>query len=195
MAEDGRFMDGDSPGIRRVCVAVDIERHGAVELDSLQRRLSAAVADTCGSSDLERLLLHVQGGGAGEIVILPVGLDEPRAVALLVNGFFQAVGRINQASRDRARVRLRMAVHEGITTLRSGVFVGRAVATTYRLLGVPQLRAALASHPHANLAVIFSDRIFEDLGSFDHWLPTDKFRRVEIDGREGGWILVPERVY
>jgi len=156
-----------------------------------------ALAAACSSSGLDRMLLNSRDSGDGEVALLPVGIDEPRAVALLVDGLFEALHRINGPLNGNSRIRLRMAVHEGITILAAGGFAGHAVVKTRRLLDSRPLRAALAGSPHADLAVLLSDQVFEDVGRFGHpRLPADRFQRVEVDNPPGefcdiGWIYVP----
>jgi hypothetical protein len=194
------FVEDIPPGIRRVCVAVGMERRqecSDTELGSLRRQMSGVIAEACNSLGFERFLLHRQSVGDVEIMVLPAGIDEPRAVAELVNGFVGVLRQINMPLPEDARVRLRMAVHEGITILAGGGFAGRAVARACRLLGSLHLQAALARSPGSDIAVILSDPVFEDIGSFDRSLPFDRFERVEISdvaagSREVGWIFVPQ---
>jgi hypothetical protein len=165
------------------------------------RQMAAVIAETCSSSGLERSLLTKQGAGDAEMILLPAGIDEPRAVTSLVTGLAWALREINgqQATGlglDGAPVRLKMAVHEGITILAAGGFVGRAVTKTCRLLASSALRAALARSPRSDLAVLLSDQVFEDMGDFERSLPVEEFERVEIEdpargASDVGWVFVP----
>jgi hypothetical protein len=192
------FMDDNLPGIRRVCMAVDVEQYGkrsVTETAAARRRLSALLADLCESPEFYDLLPCQQTVGDGEIVVLPVGIDEPRTVTLLVNWLVHALRRANGAWAGPP-VRLRVAVHEGITTLIGGVFDGPAVKQASRLLGARPLSTALASKPKADLAVLISDRIYADLGDFGRYLPSEEVTSVEIRdpsarSHEVGWLLVP----
>lgn len=193
-------MNDIPPGIRRVCAAVGVEPRregGERELESLRRQMAGAIVEACSSPGLERILLCRQSDGDVEIVVLPAGIDEPCIVAALVNGLIDVLRRINMPLNGGDRVRLRMAVHEGITMLTGSGFAGRAVAKACRMLSAPPLLAALARSPKSDFAVMLSDPVFEDIGSFDRSLPLDRFERVEISGavaefREVGWIFVPQ---
>ena len=82
--------------------------------------------------------------------------------------------------------------------LTGGVFDGPAVRQACRLLSALPLNRALTSRPKANLAVLFSDRIYPDLGEFGQCLPPDEVIPVEVGdpaarSREVGWLMVPER--
>lgn len=192
-------MDDNPPGIRRVCLAVGVERyseHSIIEVAAARRQLSGLLADLCESPEFDDLLPCQQSVGDGEVVVLPVGIDEPRTVTVLVNWLVHALRETNGAWGPH--VRLRVAVHEGITTLMGGVFDGPGVKKACRLLGALPLSAALASKPMADLAVLFSDRIYADLGDFGQYLPSEEVASVEIgdpaaSSREVGWLLVPER--
>ncbi len=193
-------MDDKPPGIRRLCVGVDIEGcpgRSAAETQSVRQRLATALAEACSSSGLDRMLVNTQDTGEGKLALLPAGIDEPQAIASLVGGLCQALRRLNGPLEAGQRVRLRMAVHEGITILADTGFTGQAVAKTWRLLGSPPLQATLTSNPHADLAVLLSDQVLDDASRFGQpWLPAGQFRRVEMgdpaDGsRDAGWIYVP----
>jgi len=193
-------VDDNPPGIRRVCMAVGIEHYSersVTEVAAARRQLSALVADLCASPEFDTLLPCQQRVGDGEVVVLPVGIDEPRTVTLLVKWLVQALRQTNGGWAG-PHVRLRVAVHEGITTLIGGVFDGPAVRKAFRLLGALPLSTALASKPMADLAVLFSDRVYADLGDFGQYLPSEEVASVEIcdpaaTSQEVGWLLVPER--
>ena len=178
-------------------MAVDVERyreHSVAQLAAARQKVSELIASMCDSPVVDELLLYQQNVGDGEVVLLPVGIDEPRTLTFLVNWLVGALHLAN-AGWQGPRVRLRVAVHEGITSLIAGVFDGPAVRKTCLLLGARPLGAALACRPTANLAVLFSDRVYADLGDFGQDLPAAP---VEVGdpaarSREVGWLLVLER--
>lgn len=180
-------MKDEPPGIRRLCVAYGVEspdRCGSDEKIAAEQRGIEAFTRVCASLGLNRMLLDRHG--AGQVGVLPVGIDEPRVVSSLVAGLIRATAWPN--------VRLRLAMHEGVTTVAAGGFGGHAIAKVRRLAESPPLRAALAEHPGAGLAVMLSHPVFEGIGP---WLPADQFRQVEIAGpgaisRDFAWIFVPQ---
>jgi hypothetical protein len=177
-------MDDKPPGIRRLCVAYGVESPdgcGSDEKTAAEQRGVKAFTEVCASLGLDRMLLDRSIG------VLPVGIDEPRVVSSLIEGLVRAAAGLN--------VRLRLAFHEGITTLATGGFGGNAIAKVRRLAESPPLHAALAEHPRASLAVMLSEPIFEDIGAR---LPADQFRQVEVtdparSSRDVAWIFVPGR--
>jgi len=186
------------PGIRRLCVAYGIEsprddggggEPTGAERAAAELRGTVAFTGVCASLGLNRMLLDRDS--AGQVGLLPVGIDEPRVVSALVEELPRALDELN--------VRCRLAIHEGVTTLAAGGFGGSAVAKVRRLAQSPPLRAALAEHPRARLAVLLSAPVFE---AIDPELPADQFRPVDIaDCGLGGpsvpgdiaWIFVPGR--
>lgn len=181
-------MEDKPPGIRRLCVAYGVESPdgcGSDEKIAAERRGIQAFTGVCASLGLSRMLLDRHS--AGQVGVLPVGIDEPRVVSSLVEGLIRATAGLN--------VRLRLAFHEGVTTFAADGFRGNAIATVRRLAESPPLRAALAEHPGADLAVMLSPPVFEGIGP---GLPADQFRQVEIAGPgaspwDVAWIFVPHR--
>jgi hypothetical protein len=194
-------VDDIPPGIRRLCVAVAADgiTGGATERQAGRERVSAVLLDACGSAGLDRVLVSAQRAADTEVALLPVGIDEPRVIAALTAALVEALHRMNTGQGNGERVRLRMAVHEGVTILTSEGFTGHAVMQVSRLAGAQPLRAALTADPDADLMVLLSDQVFEDVVQFDHaCLSRDRFRRaagaIPANGNLGaGWIYVPER--
>ncbi len=194
-------MDDIPAGIRRLCIAVAAEGIagcGTKQRPSVRHCVSAALLDACSSAGLDRVLVNAQRTDDTEVALLPAGIDEPRAIGSLVGSLAEALHRMNVGRGKYVRVRLRMAVHEGITILTAKGFSGQAVVRACRLAGSRPLRAALAADPDADLIVMLSDQVFEDVVQFGHsFLPRDRFRRAEsTDPTRGysdaGWIYVPE---
>jgi hypothetical protein len=90
-----------------------------------------------------------------------------------------------------------MAVHEGLVELGRDGFGGRAIAKTCGLANSAELHAELASTPAANLIVLPSERVFDDMSESDRSaLSVGQFQRVEIGDPfsssrpDVGWILL-----
>ncbi len=189
------------PGIRRACLAVEVtseDGDSAAALVAARSRMSVLLAEMCESARFGELSLCRQRAHNGEVVLLPVGIDEPRTVALLITWFAHSLRQAN-AAWEGPETRLRMAVHEGITMLAAGVFDGPAVRHVRRLLDALPLSAALSDRPAASLAVLVSDRIHADLGGFDRCLAPEGFTRVEVGGSVAGapetcWLLIPDEI-
>ena len=181
-------MDDKPPGIRRLCVAYEIDasggRGGGAGQAAAERRGYMAFVEVCASLGLDRILLDRRN--AGQLGVFPVGIDEPQVVPSLVEGLSRVLAGLN--------VRFRLAFHEGVMTLlAAGGYGGKAIATVGRLAESKPLRAVLAEYPGASLAVLLSASVFEDIGP---QLPVEQFRRVEIGGparglRDVAWIYVP----
>jgi hypothetical protein len=192
-------MHDKPPGIRRLCVAFGIEasgERGGAERISAQQRVAEAITGVCTSLGQDRMLLNRSAADGEQIGLLPVGIDEPRVVSSLVEGLSSALAGLD-APPGGGPVRLRVAFHEGVTTLADDGFGGRAVTKVRELASSPHLRAALDEHPRARLAVVLSDPVFEGVGHCDYpGLPADQFQPVAIadSGRAPAataWIYVP----
>jgi hypothetical protein len=177
-------VDNKPPGIRRLCVAFGIEppdEYDGGELTAAEQQATQAFTDVCASLGLDRMLLNSREAGEEQVGLLPVGIDEPRVVSSLVEGLSRALAELNAPRVAAIPLRLRLAFHEGVTTLAAGGFQGNTLAKVRELAKSPQLRAALDEHPMARLAVLLSDPVFEDIGHFGYpGLPADRFQRVEI---------------
>lgn len=200
-------MDSASPGIRRMCIAVAAHAPDGCDAAAAYRaqvRGSAALGDACRSAGLDRVLVnavHADRGEQGEdamVALLPAGIDEPRAVTSLVSALDEELRRANGSRDETGRVRLRMAIHEGVTVLTHGGFAGRAVDRARRLACSPPLQAAFGAYPGADLIVMLSGQVYDDVTQFgDPYLAPDLFQRTEIAGpargyRDTGWIFVPQ---
>ncbi len=193
-------MHDKPPGIRRLCVAFGIDSSGTehdAEQASAVQRVAQVIADVCASLGLDRMLLNRREPTGEQVGLLPVGIDEPRVVSSLVEGLSGALAELNLRRDGQSPVRLRVAFHEGVTTLAADGFGGRAVTRVRALASSLPMRAALDEHPRASLAVLMSDPVFEEVGdAADSGLAADQFRPVQIpdSGRvpaSTAWLYVP----
>jgi hypothetical protein len=150
------------------------------------RRISFALAPSAGLPRImDRLLRDAvlervswNAGEAGlQVGVLPPGIDEPSALAELVQAAYRAVRAENRRC-PRGGVRLRLALHEGLVSLVDGEFDGPAVTA------VRALAHGTALVPGTSpLLLVCSLRIFDDLAALGSpWFRPERFRRLDGDG-------------
>lgn len=190
-------MADHAPGIRRACIAVDVEREGGAG-DPARPFLTGVLTSAAELCGLDRMLIAAGDTGHGEIAVLPAGIDEPRALAALIEELGSVLRHLNTGRPAGARLRLRVAIHEGVVSLTVDGFTGRALAAADRLVRSQPLRSAMTRHRRADLAVLVSDRVFEGLGQHEQpGLSASEFRRVDVADQGTGlpdgvaWLYVP----
>lgn len=115
---------------------------------------------------------------------------------LVLREFRLAVAEINRPQRPEYRLKLRVAVDHGETTVDLPSFAGEPVCRAARLREAPALRAAMAAPScTADVGVILSDRFHADvvLGG-QRGLDRSMFQPVEVQVKDysgRGWIHLP----
>jgi len=189
-------VNDDVPGIRRVCVAAGWDGDGPGGAGAERRTVRQALVSACAAAGLQRSLPGRQRREGAEILLLPAGIDEPRALAALTRSVAAELRGINAAGGGR-RLRLALAVNEGVVVLRPAGFSGWAIGRACRLAASPQARSALAGDPASDLVGRLTDRIFDDLTGhrLGPALGSGRFERVEIDDPAAccrtAWICAP----
>ncbi|NHO82288.1 hypothetical protein [Micromonospora sp. CMU55-4] len=184
---------------RRLIMFVDMESYsrnddvGQFHAQKNFRKIMREAADLCG---LDRSGWTVQATGDGEFAIFPPGTSEPRIVAELVPAMERVLRDHNRQASDHARIRMRVAMHQGLVALAENGFAGKAVVTAARLVNAEPLRDALGSFPDAAVALIVSDTIHRDVVSQSYsGIRPDRFRRVRVEVKsfvDEAWIFVPD---
>jgi hypothetical protein len=185
---------------RRVLVTVDMESYSR-RSNVLQHRAQQAFRDimdqTTAELGLDRVDWIIQRGGDGELAVLPRGTSERTVAAGLAPVADRLLRAYNEGLAGEARVRLRMAVHQGLVHLDgANGFPSEAIVQVCRLVDSPQLKAALRRFPGANVALIVSDVIYREVIQHYRDLRPDHFAGVtaalpDKDFRAAAWIYVP----
>ncbi|MFG1952611.1 hypothetical protein [Micromonospora sp. NPDC048830] len=184
---------------RRLIMFVDMESYsrnddmGQFHAQSNFQKVMRDAADLCG---LDRSGWTVQASGDGEFAIFPPGTSEPRIVAELVPAMDRVLRDHNRQAADQARIRMRVALHQGLVVPAENGFAGKAVVTAARLVNAEPVREALASFPNAAVALIVSATIHRDVvcQSYSGIRP-DRFRRVRVEVKsfvDQAWVFVPD---
>jgi hypothetical protein len=178
-------------GVRRMCIAVDLEHYSrrtdAGQIEA-QRAMSELVREAGERGGVERAQWLTQDRGDGELALLPPGIDEAHVITSLWRELQEGLHRYNRHANAAARLRMRMAVHEGQTYIANSGFAGDAVVTVCRLCDCAGAKDALTGSA-GDLVLIVSDRIFFDVirGYDAHNLPASAFTEVTVDMPDKGF--------
>ncbi|WP_327327521.1 hypothetical protein OG735_37080 [Streptomyces sp. NBC_01210] len=207
-SEEGASTDGEEagpdsrelpPGLRRLCLAVDIEKYSArdnADMVRLQRVLLRTLRSACEQAGIEWRHCGRQAQGDGYLLVLEPGIDETRVVPRLLDGLAAglAVANAPATASDRTKpggraadsrvpgsIRMRASLHQGIVHEADSGYAGSAVVALFRVLDSGPVRRALAETLSTHLVVAFSDALYQDLVATGYeGLSATGFRRVEI---------------
>lgn len=185
---------------RFLMLAVDAWRYGPrddrQQVD-LQRFLDEGLRTAARRSGLDYSTWQTQDAGDGRLALLPDSGSEPVLVDSFVRELDTWLARHNHDRMPGARLRLRIAVHNGPAIPAPLGYGGTAVVHVCRLRDSRPVRAALDAAPDANLVLAVSALIFEDVVRQRHTsLSVNDFTKVEIDDRAKdfgatAWVRVP----
>jgi hypothetical protein len=187
---------------RRCILATDIAAYGCrtgPEQYEAQRAYEWAVAAAAVEAGLDRSEWIRQPAGDGELIVLPDGVVEVSVVAVLLPALAGLLRGYNTARQTGHRLRLRVAVHQGLIHLDGPAgFPGPAADLVSRLVHADPVRAVLHKVPALNLVVVVSTDIYRDVvvNRYGGVRP-ELFRRIEVQDRQrhfraDGWIHAPE---
>ncbi len=160
---------------------------------AFRRIMDGAAAD----AGLDRIDWLIQQAGDGELAILPTGTSERTVAAKLAPAADRRLREHNQGLRKEAKVRLRLAVHQGLVHLDgANGFPSDAVIHVCRLVDSPELKRALRRFSGADVALIVSDSMYHEVIEHYRDLRPEQFKavRAEIPDKRfsaAAWIYVP----
>ncbi|GHJ54416.1 hypothetical protein Nm8I071_37230 [Nonomuraea sp. TT08I-71] len=183
---------------QRLLLACDVEGFGQADA-GLQSRWQHAVRQILGDAasqvGLDSQRWQRQCAGDGELAILPHGTSWRTVFEQLIGAVDRQLHEYNRYATDDARLRLRIAVHEGTVAGTSDGFAGQAAATVTRLVDAPPLQRALEEHPKASMAVAVSDPVFHEVTAGRSTEP-DRYMRITVpqskEATEDAWMFVPD---
>ncbi|MEV0681469.1 hypothetical protein AB0I60_33600 [Actinosynnema sp. NPDC050436] len=188
----------DSPPLHHTILALDIERWTDPARTDEHRRvmhrgLFAAVRQALDDIAIAWDSCLVENTGDGMLVLIPAEVSGSRLIDLLPSRITAAVRRHNEVSATEARMRLRLALHEGPVRKVPNGQVGTAVAVVCRLLDSAELRAAhrVSGEP---VTIMVSDVFYRNAVHHDPATEPERYRRVVVlvkGMEETAWIRSP----
>ena len=176
----------------RLCLAADIEQYSrftSVEAARAQDRFLRILRFAWTHAGIADSEVSTRDAGDAQFLVLMPGLDESAAIPGLVTGLSEALRQTNMDLNERARLRLRIALHRGLLRPSANGWIGNAATAVHRLVDSAPVRAALTRDPAVDFALIVADAVYRDViahgypGLTPAWfsatvvdLPTKQFR-------------------
>lgn len=187
-------------GRRRLCVAYDIAGYSSRALYAqfdAQSRLSEILAAACAAAGLDVNEYAIQQQGDGGLALLPTGgeIDDPRLIGLFLRTVAERLADINLLRSSANRVRLRVAMHEGVVFVADHGYVGDAIVAAFRMCDAEPVRNALSGAPDTDFVLVASDTLYQDVLRHGlHGVSGDAFVRHALNVKSfaaDGWIYLP----
>lgn len=178
-------------------ITVDVAGSGSRPVRAtlrMRQELRQILTEVLGEQGIPWESVHPKDDGDAYRLLL--GPDRPaeRVLGPFLSDLEAALRGHRMFAAESALLRLRVAVHHGLAYLEGGEWAGPAFVLAARLLDSGPLRQALATAPEANLALIVSEAIYNDVITSQYGPPAQDFQQVEIaekETRTKAWIYVP----
>jgi len=183
---------------RRVLLCMDAKGYSDrndIEQHELQQVLINVIKAAAEEAGLDRRQWDVQSTGDGELAVLPQDSAEWTVIDEFPAALSGALTVHNSDRRDHARLRMRLAIHQGLVRRADGGYAGQGVVTVSRMVDSAQARQALIACPTADLVVLLSPSLFNEVVLQRHThLSSKDFREVSIRNKKfhsSAWLYVP----
>jgi hypothetical protein len=157
-------MIGMPEGVRKLLIAYDVVGYGGRgkrQQFAVQERLVDVLNYAFSEARVSSYELQPEGDGGLGLLSTGDGVDEPRVIAVLVAALEAGLAEINTDLLPAARIRLRVALDEGVVHRAAHGFAGPAVVAVCRLRDAPVVRETLAASD-AELIVAVADHLYRD---------------------------------
>ncbi|MGP4112121.1 hypothetical protein ACTWP5_14545 [Streptomyces sp. 4N509B] len=183
---------------RHLCVAVDVEKYSRLDTpqqEAAQADLLRVLDEAAALSGLDRTCWSRQAQGDQEFSVLPHSTPEAVVLGVFVRHLTAMLAAHNAWRPSRDRMRLRLAMDLGVARDAALGHSGPAPVAVARYLNARVFKRALAAMTATNLAVIVSDRLYQDVvQSREHGLDPKEYAHLHVieNGFRGyGWIYIP----
>lgn len=183
--------------MRRLLLSVDATGYGGAtghRQEEMQEGLLWVLNEAAGRAGLTRRRWTRQPGGDGELAVLPDTEPERRVVEDFPRALASELHAHNRGLLPELRLRLRLAVHHGVTITAPNGHAGAGPVAVSRLCDSGVLKKALADSG-ADLAVVYSRQVFADTIRQEHTgLRPGELREIRVVQKEfdePAWMWIP----
>ncbi|MFC9431879.1 hypothetical protein [Streptomyces sp. NPDC056987] len=186
---------------RHLCMAADVEKYSCRDTpdqETIQADLVRVLEEAAVLSGLDRTAWDRQPQGDQEFAVLPLDTPEPEVLGGFVRNLATRLGESNANRAEKERMRLRLAIDFGVARTAALGHSGPAPVSVARYLNAGVLKRVLKAINSTDLAVIVSDRLYQDvvrLRGEGEGLDPARYVQVHVQEKEFsgyGWIHVPE---
>jgi hypothetical protein len=187
---------------RRLCACLDIaawtSRPRVPDREALQSRLYGAMKHATQAARVDFDELYVQIGGDGAFIVFPGEIDEPRVIDTFIRTLATDLRRYNAGLPTPAdRLRVRLSMGQGILRGAEFGYATDVAIEVPRLVDADITRAALNMYPGAELAVIVTADLYQDVIMHEFFrLPAAEFWPVHVRAKNlstEAWLYVSDR--
>ncbi len=183
---------------RRLLLSVDAtgygRRHDRAQL-SLQSRLLTVLDHAAAHASLDRDRWERQPAGDGELAVLPADASEIAVIDDFTARLAQALRDENEDFRADRRLRLRLALHQGLVSPASNGWAGQGIVAVSRTVDSVPVRLAL-QQSEADLVVALSRSLYTDVvRQFLTARHPEDFREVRVESKEfvdTAWLWISD---
>lgn len=183
---------------RSLIVSADMQAYSRMHVKAqyrAQHEFNRIMNESAARAGLDHTQWTVQKSGDGRLAILPSTGLEAAVVGPMAHHMDELLRAVNRDLVPDARIRVRMAIHEGIVHRGDNGYPSDAINKMSHMRDHSAVKTALSSFPDAGLVLVVTDRIYEDIVEQEYdGIRRDRFRRLVFPlkhGREAvGWVSV-----
>lgn len=187
------------PGPATILVldAVAYSKRGTLVQLAVRGGLREIVDAALSEADIPSDAVVREDRGDGYLAVVSPAIDKPTIVSDFARELEIALRDYNRTRNELGQIRLRLGVHHGEVVRDGTSWAGGAIVVAARLVDSPPVREALIADPDADLAMIVSPAIFDDVVRERYrGLDPSRFRKVlvQMEKFEGdAWLTLPGR--
>ncbi|MBG0826820.1 hypothetical protein HS041_03400 [Planomonospora sp. ID67723] len=192
------FMENGNFG-RALVMSSDLKGYGGgsdKRHEVMQRGFIEVHRAAAAEVGIDRATWAIQPAGDGELAVLPPGEHEPAVVDRYVRALHRELAARNRDLPPSDRLRLRVALAFGTAYPSVNGYAGQAVVEASRLVDWDPLKQLFGKKDEANIVLLLSDRLFNDVVRQGHTSYRESdFRHASIRVKEfsgSAWVWAPE---
>lgn len=191
-------MEGTFTFSRRSLLCSDAARYSIrndIQQHELQQALVEVTEDAAAGAGFDRAKWGVQSSGDGELAVLPADVSEWTVIDYFPTALTAALARHNAHCCEEMRLRMRLAIHYGLVSPAAGGYAGQGVVVVSRMVNSDIARDALDACPEADLVVLVSASLYNDVILQGHTqLSPNDLREVLVRNKtfnDPAWLWLP----